>query len=33
MKTSEDRGHRVKHEMREGKTNAQARKIKKYNER
>jgi biopolymer transport protein ExbD len=33
MKTSEDRGHRVKHEMREGKTNAQARKIKKYNEK
>ncbi len=33
MKTSEDKGHRVKHEMREGKTNAQARKTKKYNEK
>jgi biopolymer transport protein ExbD len=31
--SSEDKGHRVKHEMREGKTNAQARKIKKYNEK
>jgi biopolymer transport protein ExbD len=33
MKTSEGKGHRVKHEMREGKTNAQARKTKKYNEK
>lgn len=33
MKTSESKGHRVKHEMREGKTNAQARKTKKYNEK
>lgn len=33
MKTSEDKGRRVKHEMREGKTNAQARKTKKYNEK
>ncbi len=33
MKTSEEKGRRVKKEMREGKTNAQARKIKKYNEK
>ncbi|MCS6989934.1 MAG: biopolymer transporter ExbD [Chloroherpetonaceae bacterium] len=33
MKTSENRSRRIKKEMREGKTNAQARKIKKYNEK
>jgi biopolymer transport protein ExbD len=31
--TTEEKSHRVKHEMREGKTNAQARKTKKYNEK
>jgi biopolymer transport protein ExbD len=29
----EDKGREVKHHMREGKTNAQSRKIKKYNEK
>jgi biopolymer transport protein ExbD len=33
MSSAENRGREVKHKMREGKSNAQARKVKKYNEK
>ncbi len=33
MSGAEQKGREVKHKMREGKSNAQARKVKKYNEK